>query len=215
MLAGHSFGGPITRFFAATHPKLVAGLALIDPAGDDQRRRLAEAAPSYGATSNFDPAIAGRKCVALIEKDPIPEGTADYKSCMGDWPPADIPPELKAAVVRERGASFQRAQLAEAEGLKAGGSVAQEGGAVRRSLGDIPLIVLTRGLRSAPPDVSPSEKEAYIGVWQRMHWEDAGLSTHGRRRFVEGATHYVQRDKPEAVITAVKEVVAEARSRGR
>jgi pimeloyl-ACP methyl ester carboxylesterase len=46
-----------------------------------------------------------------------------------------------------------------------------------------------------------------------MHWDMTGLSSHGRRRFVEGAGHTIQIDQPQAVIDAVAEVVDEVRSR--
>ena len=37
MLVGHSFGGPVVRNFAATYPRDVAGMVLVDAAFEGQR----------------------------------------------------------------------------------------------------------------------------------------------------------------------------------
>src|SRR5580692_5539882 len=37
VLVGHSFGGPVVRNFAATYPKLVAGIVFLDAASEEQR----------------------------------------------------------------------------------------------------------------------------------------------------------------------------------
>jgi hypothetical protein len=45
-----------------------------------------------------------------------------------------------------------------------------------------------------------------------MHDEMTALSSAGQHRTVEGAGHGIQRDKPQAVIDAVNEVVVAARA---
>jgi pimeloyl-ACP methyl ester carboxylesterase len=219
VLVGHSFGGPITRYFAYRHPKQVAGMVLIDPSGDDQGARFAAAIPGFAAIVAPE-AEVHRKCLAAWDKGPILEGSADYKACVdvgpaAPWPPLDAPAELKAGVVAERGAEFRRMALAEWQAFAGSDRDARQAAAARRPLGDIPLIVLTRGQRVAVPGLTPAQETAATDVWGQMHWEIAQLSTHGRRRFVEGAGHNIHTDKPEAVIAAVEEVVAEARARRR
>jgi pimeloyl-ACP methyl ester carboxylesterase len=210
VLAGHSMGGPITRYFAATHRKQIAGLVLIDPSGDDQRRRFEDAVP--GTSHGDDESLAkSRRCIALLEKGPLTQGTADYKDCVGAEPD-DAPAALKARNLNQVALVHTRTSLAELENLEAGAANAREGAAVRKSLGDIPLIVLTRGKDVTRAGFTPAQNAAHTNVWRQMHWEDAQLSSHGRRIFVEGSGHSIQHDKPEAVIAAVDEVVAEVRS---
>jgi pimeloyl-ACP methyl ester carboxylesterase len=48
-------------------------------------------------------------------------------------------------------------------------------------------------------------------VWESLHAEMAALSTAGEQRHIPGAGHYIQRDNPEAVLTAIADVVAKAR----
>jgi pimeloyl-ACP methyl ester carboxylesterase len=50
VLVGHSLGDAYVRVFAGAHPGEVAGLALVDPFGPDQFRRLIASAPADVAT---------------------------------------------------------------------------------------------------------------------------------------------------------------------
>jgi len=92
------------------------------------------------------------------------------------------------------------------------GPSSDEVAAARRPYGALPLIVLTGG---APvlPQLSPAERDAVLGVIKQMHGELAALSTRGVDRLIPGSSHYVQLDKPQAVIDAVTEVLAEVSGR--
>jgi pimeloyl-ACP methyl ester carboxylesterase len=220
VLVGHSFGGPITRYFAYRHTNLVAGMVLVDPSGDDQNRRFEKLEPGSNASRVKEEGAAKGRCIAALEKGPIADGTADYKACIDagpgqPWPPDGAPAELKAKITQERGLGYQRATLAEAKAFAWTDVDAQQSDQARRALGDMPLIVLTRGQFLVAPDQTPEQANAHTVVWRQMHWEAAQLSTNGRRLFVEGAGHIIQHDKPEAVIAAVERVVAEVRARGR
>ena len=68
---------------------------------------------------------------------------------------------------------------------------------------------------SPPASLTPDGQVAFTRVWRQTHWEDAQLSTRGRRLFVDGAGHGIQFDKPAAVVDAVNRVVAEARAKRR
>ena len=46
-----------------------------------------------------------------------------------------------------------------------------------------------------------------------MHWEMTSLSTQGRRRFADGSGHYIHVDRPQVVLDALNDVLAEARRR--
>ena len=85
----------------------------------------------------------------------------------------------------------------------------------RRSYGDMPLIVLTRGdyVIGMPPEFSNADREAMKKIWTELHLEMTALSTAGEHRVVPKAGHSIQRDQPQAVIDAVNEVVAAARVR--
>lgn len=48
-----------------------------------------------------------------------------------------------------------------------------------------------------------------------MHAEQAALSTRGRQQIVTDAGHYIQVDRPNTVISAVREVVGDVRAERR
>jgi hypothetical protein len=67
------------------------------------------------------------------------------------------------------------------------------------SFGSKPLIVLTAGSNDEDPD------------WQRLQKELATRSSNGKRIVAAGSGHYIQDDRPELVIAAVREVIAQSR----
>jgi hypothetical protein len=88
-----------------------------------------------------------------------------------------------------------------------------------RQLGDRPVVALTA--TSPPSDeilrmrkMSRSEVKEYQAVWKSLHDEMASWSTRGRQKSVPDSTHYIQFDRPDVVIAAVREVVASVRATG-
>ena len=80
------------------------------------------------------------------------------------------------------------------------------------SLGDMPLAVL-----SHDPDKPSSELPADLAkpvndAWEKMQEEMAHLSTRGTQTIAKNSSHYIQIDRPEVVIDAVRGVVEQARA---
>jgi pimeloyl-ACP methyl ester carboxylesterase len=89
-----------------------------------------------------------------------------------------------------------------------------------KKLGDIPLIVLSQKMDAQklrgqyPPDF---QSQLTMERWQEeadnvnaMQDELAALSTRGKRIIVEDTGHFIQLDKPQVVIDAIREVFAQA-----
>jgi pimeloyl-ACP methyl ester carboxylesterase len=72
-------------------------------------------------------------------------------------------------------------------------------------LGDRPVLVLTKG---TPEDLPHPYDERLATAWLAMQLELASLSTHGQQRTIEGASHDIHLDRPDAVLTAVEDIVA-------
>jgi pimeloyl-ACP methyl ester carboxylesterase len=76
-----------------------------------------------------------------------------------------------------------------------------------RSLGDLPMVVLASGafLREAPtrPEAGPRLHE----IWQDLQRELANLSSDSVYRVVESSGHFIQRDRPEVVVDAIRRVL--------
>jgi pimeloyl-ACP methyl ester carboxylesterase len=79
-----------------------------------------------------------------------------------------------------------------------------------RSFGDLPVVVLVSGvfLREAPtrPEAGPLLHE----IWQDLQRELANLSSDSVYRVVEGSGHFIQRDRPEVVVDAIRRVLDRA-----
>jgi pimeloyl-ACP methyl ester carboxylesterase len=211
VLIGHSLGGPIVRQFAYRHTKQVAGVILLDPSGDDQVRRFTAAVPKFaaGQEAAYAPVKA---CQAAAEKGALVEGSPDYARCVGP-PPPDMPADLvRYHVAYNQNPAHDRAILGELKDALSPASTAQAA-AAKHPLGDIPFIVLTAGKDQANPGFSREDNAAATVVWRQMHWEMTSLSTEGRRRFAEGSGHYVHVDRPQAVLDALADVLAEVRGR--
>jgi hypothetical protein len=84
---------------------------------------------------------------------------------------------------------------------------------VRPGFGDKPLIVLSRGKEVGNPGFTAKQSAAMNRAWNAGHDRLAALSTRGTNIVVPDTTHYIQYDRPQAVIDAVKRALAEFRGR--
>jgi pimeloyl-ACP methyl ester carboxylesterase len=80
-------------------------------------------------------------------------------------------------------------------------------------LGDLPVYVLTAGNRSLPDTIPASFTAWLVEDNARGHGRLAMMSTRSRHVTVDGAGHFVQNDRPEAVVGAVDWVLSAVRSR--
>jgi pimeloyl-ACP methyl ester carboxylesterase len=89
-------------------------------------------------------------------------------------------------------------------------------GGQAQPLGDMPLMVLAAGQSGDPPPGIPA------GEWQRLYLQkreqradQARLSRNSKLVIAERSGHQIQRDDPELVICAIREVVQAARTGSR
>jgi hypothetical protein len=86
-----------------------------------------------------------------------------------------------------------------------------------RSFGDRPVIALTALKPLSAEELSSLKMKASDGArfkaeWKQLGAEQAALSTRGRQQTVPDAGHYIQIDRPDIVIAAVRDVVGEVRA---
>jgi pimeloyl-ACP methyl ester carboxylesterase len=86
-----------------------------------------------------------------------------------------------------------------------------------RSIGDVPLVVLTHGREdSPPPQASSAEQTMKIRVaWQEMQTDLAKLSTNAVHVTAPKSGHNMQWEAPRLVVGAIHQVVNAARAHGR
>lgn len=200
VLVGHSMGGYNVRVFASRHIADVAGIVLVDPSVENQIPILEAAVPEI-AKGDERTTTRARACAN-------PQRTEEIAARCLRAAPEDFPESLARTFQASQTLIEAQTFLSEAESFMTVDS--NQVAAVSRSLNAIPLIVLTRGELSTnmPPDQAAIEWK----LWNQMHEELANLSVKGSNRVVEGSGHYIQLDRPEAVIVAVREVVDQARA---
>lgn len=80
---------------------------------------------------------------------------------------------------------------------------------------DIPLAVLTQGRPYRPEDYSnPSLAPKYYQLHLEMQRDLAARSPRGRQVVAEKSGHFIHQDQPELVISAIRQVVEEVKSKG-
>jgi pimeloyl-ACP methyl ester carboxylesterase len=195
ILVGHSLGSYHVRQFANTRFDKMAGMVLVDPSGDGQSVRIAAVIPeAYAASRAGFEKTKALDCVGQLRARFVPKADPLVKDCLGN------------------DADGVESYLSEVDSMA--GPSTDELTASHRKWNDMPLLVLTRGDYDIgmPPEFKPSDRDGMKSVWLAMHSEMAALSSAGQLRTVPGAGHSIQRDKPQAVIDAVNEVVAAARA---
>jgi pimeloyl-ACP methyl ester carboxylesterase len=213
VLVGHSLGSYESLLYADRHRDKVAGMVMVDPSFPDQqavgdRVGLPSPDPQSG------PPAAFRKCAAEIRDGKAKPGGPDPDSCL-TYPPF-FPPALAKAFGEKVGNPVQYETMASFMT-----TFAEDSKIVinpQRNYGDMPLLVLTSTALLTLPDASAERLKisaAWAVEWNRAHDELAALSSRGVNVRVPGADHYIQRSKPQVVIDAVNQVVAETRAAGR
>lgn len=212
ILVGNSLGGANVQVFTYRYPKEVKGLVLVEAQHEDETSRADKA--SGGKIKEFYGMVAGQNkyCLAAAEKG-FKAGSEDQKNCVGD--PAEIAkvfgPKLAAAVTASTmKASFWRANTDEYDGIETSDEQLRK---LRRPFGDLPIVVLTRGVSPyrIPDQPQSATNKAIEDANFAVQKEYLKLTTRGTQRVVAGAGHHIQNDKPEAVVAAVLEVLKQVK----
>jgi pimeloyl-ACP methyl ester carboxylesterase len=204
VMVGHSLGGPYIMQFTSRYGDEVAGLVFVDASHPDQRARLEAAQSATSGSARFMER-------ALFALAPALSRLGVARLLAGDDAPASWAPAMRAAY-RAHVPTSLVAMLDEQRALD---STFAAAGRFRR-LDDRPLVVLT-ATAPTPPErlemqgITREEDERMQSVWRSLHDDETTWSTRGRHELVPDASHYIQFDRPDVVVAAVREVVAELR----
>jgi pimeloyl-ACP methyl ester carboxylesterase len=202
VLAANSIGGMNAQLFALHFPDEVAGMVLAESGHADQFKRLP---PSVGVTKEevrmlqvFR--VAVRVGLPRLLGLALGEGSSDIL-------PDSLRPAARAIGFRTAWVDAVRSEVLQATEGHAAASVALAGGP-HPLLGDKPLIVLVRDGNDAQFLEQPGVKE----VWMALQAELASSSSRGTLTVVSGSGHFIEVDRPQAFIDAVRAVVEEVRA---
>jgi formylglycine-generating enzyme required for sulfatase activity len=214
ILVGHAFGGDPVRTFADLYLPDVAGVVLVEADASDLEPQAMQDADHEGAARILAGLRECRDSVAVGKPLPrvVRSGRAD-RTCAQQFfrglPEAAWSPELNASLLHraETQAVMYDAFISEMAEMPSDEAWLQQH---HRSLGSRPLRVLTTGNHgvghlpaSSAQDPAHLEEERQITLAQ-SRWLD--LSSNARQLFIPESSEYIQFDRPEAVVGAIRDV---------
>jgi pimeloyl-ACP methyl ester carboxylesterase len=219
VLVGQSFGGILTRTFAGLYPKEVAGMVLVDSTHEDTQlwingtvRRVREMSQGRAVPPVQTAIAAADRALSPAERRQI----EDFLKQTG--PPKIEPPfnQLPPDIQRVRLWALARPEHYAADNDPYWGEEFAEMYAARKTreypLGDIPLIVLTRGKSEYPDTESGRQLDEER---KRMQLDLLKLSRDSKQMVAATSGHHIQLDAPGLVVDAVRQVVDAARRRAK
>ena len=186
VIVAHSLGGPLVRVYSERYPGEVAGFVFVDAAHPEQYSRYPDEVLQILAA--VDSQLPDRRFMK------VSVATGIYRL---------VTPSRGDAIGAYLWRTVPWGFSGEREARDATFDQADETG----TLGDRPLVVLTAGVGPRLPGVTDEVQDAFYETWLILQAELAALSTNSRHRIVDGATHYIHHDEPDAVIAAVRDVV--------
>jgi pimeloyl-ACP methyl ester carboxylesterase len=202
VLVGMSAGGVYVREYFAQFPEGVVGMVLVDSSHEAQADRL-EPIDNPGP---IDQETLLAICHVLQPFGWV-RASGYLDSVIEERLPRDMPQEaasaMKANMNRSHGC---RAIGLEIESFHSALADPRE----PRSLGDLPLLVLSQGKPPVASDelgLSLENARARRAVWDGLQMELAALSSRGERRVAADSGHVIQMDQPALVIEAVGDMV--------
>lgn len=189
VLVGHSMAGFDVRLFANLYSIEIAGMVLVDASHPDQKKRFPL------ALNDLDKSwLREQEFLTFI----TPFGISRL---MGFCAPD---PEMRAA---ECNYQSERESLAELKNFDESAAQTAKTG----TLGSLPLAVLSSDPNRPEPDLPEDLVEPTQTAWHQMQEELSHLSSRGIHTVAERSGHYIQLDRPDVVIAAIKQVVDQAR----
>jgi pimeloyl-ACP methyl ester carboxylesterase len=189
IMVGHSMAGYNVHLYASVYPLEVAGMVLVDASHPEQEKRFPQ------AVSDLDKSwIREEEFLEFSMAFGLPRllgfcgDTAQIRAV-----------DCNFHSVREGVAELKAFPISAAQAATAG------------SLGDLPLAVLSHDPAVPQPDFPADLVKPVNDAWRQMQDELSHLSTRGTHQIAKNSGHYIQLDRPDLVIAAVRIVLSQAR----
>ena len=219
IMVGHSYGGWIVSLFQSTYPSEVAGMVLIEGGLDNPVRMLPDGKLVHNADLVTGKPIPPVKTSGPLRITDIPPSAlaAMTNATVEMLPHANEPPRdlLPAAAQRMRlwataqikhyGVADNPVEPEELAGLAAWRAASPQ------PYGDLPLVVLTRGVAE---DQGPDNNTASEAERRRDFAALAALSRRGKLVVAARSGHHVQLQQPELVVNTIHDMLNATRSPG-
>jgi pimeloyl-ACP methyl ester carboxylesterase len=197
VMVGHSLGGPYMMMFTSLYESEVAGLVFVDVSHPDQVAPLKKI--------GISPELPPSSLIEVLAKIGIVR-LVSMQNTRPNAPPL-VDRVEQAYLPQNIGSFLKEVQFSEAA-IAAAGQF--------RQLGDRPLVVLTAMKKLSSDELQKmgmsEEKEMQRkALWKQLQADLATWSTRSRHEIVPDASHYIQFDRPDVVIKAVREVAIDVR----
>lgn len=218
LYVGHSLAGLYGVLLKARYPRDVAGEVLVDPSYAGRWRDMFAVLPPDVVKrlrqDEDDFLTAAKRCAALARKGALANPqTKEQKACLefGDRPRLTLDDAEKRTMAKQATeAKLIEAMGSEIAGWRAGGVDEREMEGVKPDFGDEPLIVLTHE-KMKPYLMTEAQRQATYKTWVAGHDRLARLSYRGSNTVVPRSDHYIQMTRPDAVIAAIRQALADIR----
>ncbi len=192
VLVVHSLGGLIARCYAKKYADTLSGIVFVDASHPEQLERAPESIKakmkSAGLPSDWVISLSYHTGLTRLSinsmLDVVLKDEKDKKI---------LKAEINAYLIKSNNGAIEEAKMLE-QMTKASKGV---------SFGDIPLTVLSANHKEAKGD-----ERILFEFFYKLQKEHLILSTKSKQVFVESG-HFIQLEKPEVVIDAIRDIVAE------
>lgn len=210
---GHSYGGRLARIYASTYPTEVVGIVMVDAGHEDSLMSINGRMIREWEMATGQP-VPPPQAANPLRVDQIPENIRQQLEAAAAQSAREPvgPPHNKLPPDLQRARAWAMSQIKwyasnnspfigdEILALKTARA------ATKYPLGDMPLVVLTRGIPIPPTVERGIEREQER---QRLKADLAALSRNGRQVTASAGTgHHIHIDEPQLVIRAIREVVS-------
>jgi pimeloyl-ACP methyl ester carboxylesterase len=207
LLVGHSYGGALVRIFQRAYAADVAGVVLVDAQSDDPIRMLPGGKVGRSSDLAKDTPIPPVKTADPLRESEVPprivamiEPQLRQMVPHANDPPRDLlPPDaqrMRTWTLGQLKHALSNDNPVEAEEL---GLLRADRERLRHPLGDLPLVVLSRG--RAEDDAAGEEGH------RKEQRELVTLSRLGRQVVAERSGHHIPLQEPELLVAAIRDML--------
>jgi pimeloyl-ACP methyl ester carboxylesterase len=203
IFVAHSIGGLLAVHYTRAFPADVAGLVLVDITHPDEIAGVATIVPGMVIT----PSSLALAATDAVRWTGVPRLLDTWRAPVAESPAQAarraLSPAHRHGQRREYAAIDTLARLAPTE----------------RDLGNRPLVVLAAGVSPRAMlghlDATPAQFDALDSLWRVLQVDVSRWSRHTRFEVVANADHNVHHARPDRVVAAIREVVADVGYGGR
>jgi pimeloyl-ACP methyl ester carboxylesterase len=206
VLVGHSAGGTHIRYFAHLYPEEVVGMVLVDAEHEDAESRW----PASFLQAKEDYDRLGTQMLAIPQMLNAIGFLALRPDSYPDQFLTPVPAEMKQTQKVVLAINGDHISTAVNEMTSDAESKAMMQAIPSKSLGDMPLVVLTAGRYEAPFSLPPEDEAELLAAQAELQEELAKLSSNGQQIIAEQSAHYIHIDEPDLVAEAIRAVVEQA-----